>query len=558
MKTNGNVVGGSLSTGSYGAFANYLESFVTYMANNGVSLYAISMQNEPDYVPNYEGCGWTGQQMDTWVANNSSVLTTRLMMPESASFNFSQSDPTLNDANAVGHVSIIAGHLYGATIQYYTNAENHGKDVWATEHYLTPSGSWPAIGDGIAAAQEFHNAMTVGSYNAYVWWWIAQDSGGGSGSSNINYGLVDNSGNPTYYGYALGQFSRFVRPGSVRVDASNAGSVLVSAYKNGTSGIIVAINPNGSASVTFNLQSLSASTVTPYVTSSQGGLMQQSAVGITNNSFNFTMPGQSIVTFVTAGSGGGSCSTAPGAPSGLTATAASSSSINLSWGAVTPPTNCSISSYTVYRSTTSGFTPSSSNQVGSASGTTFTDTGLTASTTYYYKVEAVDAAGSSAASAQASATTQSSGGGGGGGTLPTGTHKLVNSASGQCADDSGGSTSNGTKVQQYTCNSGNANQEWVITSVGNGYYSIATQNNTSAVWNVIGNGTSAGTGIQLYSYWSGGTNEQFKPIASGSGYELQDHNSGLCVADPNGSGSAGQQLEIEACNGASSVVWTVQ
>ncbi|HMD78293.1 MAG TPA: glycoside hydrolase family 11 protein [Terracidiphilus sp.] len=149
------------------------------------------------------------------------------------------------------------------------------------------------------------------------------------------------------------------------------------------------------------------------------------------------------------------------------------------------------------------------------------------------------------------------GGGGGGGTFPTGTHKLINSASGQCADDSGGSTSNGTKVQQYTCYSG-ANQNWVITSLGNGYYSIGSQNNSSAVWNVTGNGTSAGTAIQLYSYWSGGTNEQFQPVASGSGYELKDHNSGLCVADPGGSGTAGQQLEIEACNGASSVVWKVQ
>ena len=149
------------------------------------------------------------------------------------------------------------------------------------------------------------------------------------------------------------------------------------------------------------------------------------------------------------------------------------------------------------------------------------------------------------------------GGGGGGGSFPTGTHKLINSASGQCADDSGGSTSNGTKVQQYTCYSG-ANQNWVVTSVGNGYYSIGSQNNSSAVWNVINSGTSAGTGIQLYAYWSGGTNEQFQPIASGSGWELKDHNSGLCVADPGGSGTAGQQLEIESCSSGSSVVWTVQ
>ena len=111
-------------------------------------------------------------------------------------------------------------------------------------------------------------------------------------------------------------------------------------------------------------------------------------------------------------SAGASCTAAPSAPVGLTATAASSSVINLSWTPVTPPANCTISSYTVYRSTTSGFSPSSSNQVGTVtSGTTFSNTGLTASTTYYYKIEAVDADGSSAASSQASATTSAAGGG---------------------------------------------------------------------------------------------------------------------------------------------------
>ena len=114
----------------------------------------------------------------------------------------------------------------------------------------------------------------------------------------------------------------------------------------------------------------------------------------------------SIQSPLSGGGGGSSCTTSPAAPTGLTATAASSSSIGLSWIAVTPPANCTITSYSVFRSTTSGFTPSSSNQVASVPGaTTFSDSGLSASTTYYYKVESVDGNGSSTASAQASATT---------------------------------------------------------------------------------------------------------------------------------------------------------
>ena len=114
-----------------------------------------------------------------------------------------------------------------------------------------------------------------------------------------------------------------------------------------------------------------------------------------------------------SGSGGsdGTCSGIPSAPSGLTAAAVSSGQINLSWTAVAPPSNCSIT-YRVFRSTSSGFTPSSGNQIASGLTTaSFMNTGLSAATTYYYKLEAVDALGISPASSQASATTQSGSGG---------------------------------------------------------------------------------------------------------------------------------------------------
>lgn len=108
---------------------------------------------------------------------------------------------------------------------------------------------------------------------------------------------------------------------------------------------------------------------------------------------------------ITSAASSGTCTAAPSAPTGLAATTSSSSSIGLTWTAVTPPTNCGISAYNVYRSTTSGFKPSSSTLLGSTSSTSYSSTGLAAGTTYYYVVEAVDAAGSSTASAQASAKT---------------------------------------------------------------------------------------------------------------------------------------------------------
>src|SRR5262249_61145502 len=95
------------------------------------------------------------------------------------------------------------------------------------------------------------------------------------------------------------------------------------------------------------------------------------------------------------------CTIAPNAPTGFTATAVSASQINLSWNAVTPPTNCSIA-YNVYRSTTSGFTPSAATQIASGlTTTTFANTGLAAATTFFYVVEAADAAGTAQTRAQA-------------------------------------------------------------------------------------------------------------------------------------------------------------
>jgi hypothetical protein len=93
--------------------------------------------------------------------------------------------------------------------------------------------------------------------------------------------------------------------------------------------------------------------------------------------------------------------TPPTAPTGLGATAGTGS-IALSWTAATD--NVGVTKYDVYRSTTSGFTPSSANQIGSSPTTSYTDTTVS-SGTYYYLVKAEDAAGNiGPASNQASAT----------------------------------------------------------------------------------------------------------------------------------------------------------
>lgn len=289
-KSNNSTIGGTLNASEYAAFANYLNAFVAYEKAGGVNLYAISVQNEPDFLPGtYESCSYSGAQMDAFVAQEGGTINTRLMMPESDSFNLNESDPTLNDSNAVGHVSIVAGHTYGVNPFYYTNAKNKGKDVWMTETTYTPaagSGAQPTISDAISAAQLYHQSMAVAQYNAYVYWWTP---------------LLLNGNSPNYYAYALGQYSKFVRPGYVMTGANfnPTSGVYVTSYKGNNNYVIVAVNANsGSSSIDFSLTGATLTSMTPYQTSSSYQLTQLGAVSVSNNSFTYPLPGQSITTFV--------------------------------------------------------------------------------------------------------------------------------------------------------------------------------------------------------------------------------------------------------------------
>jgi len=105
---------------------------------------------------------------------------------------------------------------------------------------------------------------------------------------------------------------------------------------------------------------------------------------------------------VTTSSGSGDDTTPPTAPTGLSATAASSSQVDLGWNASTD--NVGVTGYEVYRGTT---------LIKTVTGTSTSDTTVAPSTTYSYSVKAKDAAGNvSPASDPATVTTPGGGSGG--------------------------------------------------------------------------------------------------------------------------------------------------
>jgi glucuronoarabinoxylan endo-1,4-beta-xylanase len=289
MKSNNSTIHGSLKTSSYSSYANYLKTFANYCSNNGAPLYAISLQNEPDWDPDYEGCTWTASQFQSFLDGNGSVIasTTKIMMPESMSFNHSLSDATLNDSTAASYVSIIGGHLYGATIQDYPLARSKGKEVWETEHLLDDQ----SLTACLTTAKEIHDCMTVANMNAYLWWWVNSDSNGFFNSS----GVVQKRG------YVEGQFAKFIRPGYYRVTATSnpQTNVYVSAYKGDGKVVIVAINKGTSdVSQNFVLQNGLASLMSRYVTNSSQNIVTGTSLPVSGGSFTANLPAQSVTTFV--------------------------------------------------------------------------------------------------------------------------------------------------------------------------------------------------------------------------------------------------------------------
>jgi hypothetical protein len=117
-----------------------------------------------------------------------------------------------------------------------------------------------------------------------------------------------------------------------------------------------------------------------------------------------TTSGQWMASIITLKTSGQSSATVPSAPSGLAASGGNGQ-VALSWSAPASDGGSPVTGYNVYRGTAPGgesATPVASN----VSGTSFTDTGLTNGTKYYYTVAAVNAVGTSAPSGEASATPQ--------------------------------------------------------------------------------------------------------------------------------------------------------
>jgi glucuronoarabinoxylan endo-1,4-beta-xylanase len=296
-----------LKSSSYGAYAQHLNDFTTYLRNNGVNLYAISVQNEPDYATDWTW--WTSAEIVKFLKENAGSISTKVIAPESFQYVKSMSDPILNDSAALANVDIIGAHLYGTPYANFPyplfKQKGAGKELWMTEVYYPNStdsaDAWPGALD---VGEHIHHAMVDAEFQAYVWWYLRR-----------SYGPMREDGQISKRGAMMAHFARFVRPGYARIDATAnpATNVYVSAYRSGDTVVIVAVNKNTSAvSQQFTLANTTASgPVSSWLTDANRNVAPQSALTMANGSVTVTLPARSAMTFVTTVSGTSTPTTSP-------------------------------------------------------------------------------------------------------------------------------------------------------------------------------------------------------------------------------------------------------
>jgi glucuronoarabinoxylan endo-1,4-beta-xylanase len=308
MKSNGswgsggNFIG---DTSNYSSFATLLASYASLLKTNGVPLYAISPQNEPDVSQTYPSARWTARQIHDFIPYLYSALraagvsSTQIMIPENACWltNYNNFAATaMNDSSVAPDVGIMAQHGYcGPATPVAVNT--YGKRLWQTEVSSQMPSYDGSMTEALGWAALIHKYLAVANVNAFVWWWLSDMPLQGGGTDNS--ALTDANGNIPSRAYVTGQWSKFVRPGWFRIDLTDTSGMSITAFKDSTSGqfAVVVVNTGASKSNTFTFNGFNAASVTPWITGATLSLAQQADVIVSRGVFSYTIPAHSVVTF---------------------------------------------------------------------------------------------------------------------------------------------------------------------------------------------------------------------------------------------------------------------
>ena len=319
---------GRLRRDRYEDYADLLADYViNFERNMGAPLNILSIQNEPNYKVEYESAYWSGEDLRDFIKTIAVRFPMKnisfgengigIMAPEFENFDINFNDmikPMLDDPLSESILTHIALHQYNAGYDSSARAGSKefpgiiasGKRFWQTE----VSGSGPnyprdrGIDNALYFARMIHFDMTVAQTNAFLYWWLWEN---GPQEAHFPGALLMTDGNRMQDSlrlYAMGQYSRFIRPGWHRIDCATnpvrGRAVYASAYKNPNTNeiAIVIINDTvGEYSISLDLEGADFSRLAIFRTSTDEKLKSVGRQRTSRNTANVKIAPRSITTF---------------------------------------------------------------------------------------------------------------------------------------------------------------------------------------------------------------------------------------------------------------------
>lgn len=232
MKTNNSAKGGSLKPEFYDTYANYFVKYIQAMAADGITIDAITLQNEPEHPGNKPSMLMTAEEQALFVkkhigpAFEKAGIKTKIVVYDHNCDHPEYPIKVLNDADAKKYIDGSAFHLYLGEINALSKVHNAhpDKNIYFTEQWTSPKGTFD--GDLRWHTKELIIGATRNWSRTVLEWNLAADAAfnphtdeGGCTMCMGALTIGDSVTRNVSY-YIIAQASKFVRPGSVRI-ASN-------------------------------------------------------------------------------------------------------------------------------------------------------------------------------------------------------------------------------------------------------------------------------------------------------------------------------------------------
>ena len=269
MKTSGSMIGGTLLPSSFAPLARYFVRFVQSYEAAGVPIFAVTPQNEPRNIPgDYPGMGMTAEEQATFVrehlgpAFRDAHLKTKIMIFDHNWDMIDFPDLILSDPRAAEFSAGAATHCYGGGPEAQTKLHDHfpAKDIWLTE---CSGGEWQK-GNLLVAQASLIIETTRNWGKSVVLWNLALDQNHGphlGGCTDcravvtIDHSTSPTTVTPTVDFTALAHASKFVAPGTLRIDSSSSeeSPLKHAAFRNPDGSIVLLVLNPATTAISFNV-----------------------------------------------------------------------------------------------------------------------------------------------------------------------------------------------------------------------------------------------------------------------------------------------------------------